>query len=75
MYGSYITEEKILEWQKFLLENPIDHQWDQECELFDECNAPENQQRSRIYKCILKELNRLPEGMCEIEATNNGETQ
>lgn len=50
--------------QQWLRDNPIDHRYDEECELFDG-NAPAEQQISRMSYLILKELGKLPEELQE----------
>ena len=69
LYGTAFYEwilytEKIKEMQQWLRDNPIDHRYDEECELFDG-NAPAEQQISRMSYLILKELGKLPEELQE----------
>lgn len=62
--NEYFTPKRIKELQQWLRDYPIDHQYDEECELFDG-NAPAEQQISRMSYSILKEIGKLPEDLQE----------
>ena len=57
--GYDITPQKVEEMRRFLLEHPLDPDYDENViELDGDCSA--DQLRSRLYYAILKELGKLP---------------
>lgn len=58
------TSEEIANMQQWLRDYPIDHQFDEECELFDG-NPPAEQMISRNCLYFLKKLGKLPEDILE----------
>lgn len=61
-----ISDKRIDHLKKLLIENPIDHKYDEECELFDG-DTPPMQLATRMAFNLLKELNQLPKGIAWIE--------
>ena len=53
-----ITPQRIEELKKFLINNPIDHRWDEEAEYLDG-KLPPDQSRARLVYELLKELGEL----------------
>lgn len=60
--GNWLTPERIAEMQKWLLEHPIDHQYDEMCKMLDSA-APSEQLASRAAYTVLKQLGQLPPGI------------
>ncbi len=58
----WFTPEHIVELQKWLLEYPNDHEYDEMCDMLDS-PAPPAQLASRLAYDILKKLGKLPLGM------------
>lgn len=54
------SREEIEQMQQFLRENPIDHQYDEVCRLFDG-DPPMAQVLARVNYEILQELGELPD--------------
>lgn len=48
--SSRLTPERIAEMQKWLLEHPIDHEYDEMCDMLDS-PAPPAQLASRCLQC------------------------
>lgn len=65
-YNKELTDAEREYFQKILIETPINHKYDDECELFD-CNVPPGQISARLAYELLKELNELPKGIAWIE--------
>ena len=60
--SSWLTPERIAEMQKWLLEHPIDHEYDEMCDMLDS-PAPPAQLASRAAYNVLKEIGELPPGV------------
>lgn len=60
--SSRLTPERIAEMQKWLLEHPIDHEYDEMCDMLDR-PAPPAQLASRAAYNVLKEIGELPPGV------------
>ncbi len=60
--SSRLTPERIAKMQKWLLEHPIDHEYDEMCDMLDS-PAPPAQLASRAVYNVLKEIGELPPGV------------
>ena len=56
------TPERIAKMQKWLLEHPIDHKYDEMCDMLDS-PAPPEQLASRAAYEALKEIGKIPPGI------------
>lgn len=57
-----LTSERIEKLQKYLIEHPINHEYDALCEALDS-PAPPSQLAARDAYDILKEIDKLPPGI------------
>lgn len=57
--SDWLTRERIAEMQKWLIEHPIDHEYDEMCDMLDSPALPE-QLASRAAYEALKEIGKLP---------------
>lgn len=60
--SDWLTPERISEMQKWLVEHPIDHAYDEVYMELDS-NAPPAQLASRAAYRVLKKLGKLPPGV------------
>ena len=60
--SSKLTPEHIAEMQNWLIEHPIDHSYDEMCNMLDS-KAPSEQLASRAAYSALKKLGKLPDGI------------
>lgn len=57
--SSWLTPERIAEMQEWLLEHPIDYEYDEMFDMLDS-PAPPAQLASRAAYSVLKEIGKLP---------------
>lgn len=57
--SDWLTQERITEMQKWLIEHPIDHSYDEACEAYDN-DVPPEQLASRCAYDALKGIGKLP---------------
>lgn len=60
--SSDLTPEEIAEMQQWLLDYPIDHSYDEMCDMLDS-PAPPAQLASRVAYMVLKDIGKLPPGV------------
>ena len=60
--SSDLTTEEIAEMQQWLLDYPIDHSYDEMCDMLDS-PAPPAQLASRAAYRVLKRIGKLPPGV------------
>lgn len=60
--SDWFTEERVTEMQKWLLEHPIEHKYDEMCRMLDSPAPPEQLASRAAYKA-LKGIGKLPQGM------------
>jgi len=57
--SNWLTPERIAKMQKWLLEHPIDHKYDEMCDMLDSPAPPE---QLAAYEA-LKEIGKIPPGI------------
>ena len=60
--SNWLTPERIEKMQRWLLEHPIDHKYDEMCDMLDS-PAPPAQLASRAAYNALKGIGKLPPGI------------
>ena len=62
MSDEFFTAERIEKMQKYLINHPIDHRYDELCSqsIYDGDDVPPSQLAARGYYDVLKELGKLP---------------
>lgn len=60
--SDWLTPERIAEMQQWILDYPIDPQYDEACNTLDS-DAPSDQLASRAAYRVLKRLGKLPPGI------------
>lgn len=65
MSDEFFTAERIEKMQKYLINHPIDHRYDELCRqsIYDGDDVPPSQLAARGYYDVLKELGKLPPGI------------
>lgn len=65
MSSNFFTAERIDKMQKYLINHPIDHRYDELCSqnIYDGDDIPPDQLAARGYYDVLKELGKLPPGV------------
>ena len=60
--SNWLTQERIAEMQKWILEHPIDHKYDEMCKMLDSPAPPEQLASRAAYKA-LNGIGKLPPGI------------